>query len=140
MYHKILIVGNLGGDPEMRYTGDGKAVTNFSVAVNNKWSGKDGQLHEETVWYRVAAWGKTAEACNQYLQKGRQVFVEGRLRADPETGGPRVYQKNDGSSGAAFEVTAQTVKFLGGRGSGGSNSGNFGGGEPAAEADEEIPF
>ena len=140
MYHKILIVGNLGGDPEMRYTGDGKAVTNFSVAVNNKWSGKDGQLHEETVWYRVAAWGKTAEACNQYLQKGRQVFVEGRLRADPETGGPRVYQKNDGSSGAAFEVTAQTVKFLGGRGSGGSNSGDFGGGEPAAEADEEIPF
>jgi len=135
--HKIILIGNLGRDPEMRYLGDGKPVTNFSVAVNESWTGADGEKHERTIWYRVSAWGRLAETCNQYLSKGRQVFVEGRLRADPETGGPRVYERNDGSAGASFEVTAQTVKFLSGRSSGGNNDGDFGG---EAKEEEEIPF
>ena len=91
MYQKVTIVGNLGTDPEMRYTPSGQAVTNFSVATNRRWTNNEGQMQEETVWFRVSVWGKQAESCNQYLSKGRQVFVEGRLRAD-ENGGPRLWQ------------------------------------------------
>jgi len=116
MYHKVIIVGNLGRDPEMRYTPNGSAVTNFSVATNRRWTNQDGSQGEETVWFRVSAWGKLAEVCNQYLSKGRQVFIEGLLRPDPETGGPRIWTGNDGRARASFEVVAQTVKFLGGRG------------------------
>ena len=89
MYHKVVIVGNLGGDPELRYTPSGQAVTNFSVATNRTWTDNNGNQQKETVWFRVSTWGKLAEVCNQYLSKGRQVMVEGRLRPDPETGGPR---------------------------------------------------
>jgi single-strand DNA-binding protein len=116
MYHKVIIVGNLGRDPEMRYMPNGRAVTNFSVATNRRWTNQDGSQGEETVWFRVSTWGKQAEVCNQYLSKGRQVFIEGILRPDPETGGPRVWTGNDGRARASFEVVAQTVKFLGGRG------------------------
>jgi len=112
MYQKILIVGYLGNDPEMRYTPTGQAVTNFSVATSNKYTSGDGQQVDETTWFRVSTWGKLAETCNQYLKKGRKVLVEGRLKPDPQTGGPRVYQGKDGTPGASFEVTAQTVKFL----------------------------
>ena len=115
MLHEIKIIGNLGRDPEIRYLADGTPVTNFSVATNRRWTNQDGSPGEETVWFRVAAWRRLAEVCNQYLSKGRQVYVEGRLRPDSETGGPRVFQRSDGSYGAAFEVTASTVKFLGGR-------------------------
>ena len=90
MYQKIVIVGNLGRDPEMRYTPSGQPVTNLSVATNRKWTSADGTPGEETIWFRVSVWGKQAETCNQYLSKGRQVLVEGRLRPDPATGGPRV--------------------------------------------------
>ena len=116
MHHKIVIVGNLGRDPEMRYTPSGQAVTNFNVATSRRWSGNDGQTREETIWFRVSTWGKLAEICNQYLSKGRQVFVEGRLTIDQETGGPRVWQSQDGSWRASYEVTALEVKFLGQRG------------------------
>lgn len=116
MYQKVIIVGNLGRDPEMRYTPNGSAVTNFSVATNRRWTNQDGSQGEETVWFRVSTWGKLAEVCNQYLSKGRQVLIEGILRPDPETGGPRVWTGNDGRARASFEVVAQTVKFLGGRG------------------------
>jgi single-strand DNA-binding protein len=113
MYAKLIIVGNLGGDPEMRYTPDGTPVTNFSVAVNRRWNNADGSPGEETLWFRCTAWRKTAEVVNQYLAKGRQVLVEGRLRPDPDTGGPRTFVRNDGSPGAAYEVTVETIKFLG---------------------------
>jgi len=140
VYHKIVIVGYLGRDPEMRYTPDGTPVTNFSVATSRKWNRADGTQVDETVWFRVTAWRRQAEVCNQYLQKGRLVLVEGRLRPD-EKGNPRTFTRNDGTPGASFEVTAQTIKFLGGRGE--ASPAEVPGGapeEPPAEAEEEIPF
>lgn len=112
MFHTIIIAGYLGRDPEMRYMADGRPVTNFSVATSRRWTGKDGQPQEETIWFRVSAFDKLAETCNQYLSKGRPVLVEGRLRGDP-SGGPRVWTGNDGVARASFEVTATTVRFLG---------------------------
>ena len=116
MYQKVIIVGNLGRDPEMRYTPQGTPVTNFSVATNRRWTNADGTPGEETAWFRVSAWGRMAEVCNEYLAKGRQVLVEGQLKPDPETGGPRIWTGNDGIARASFEVHANTVKFLGRRG------------------------
>ncbi len=135
MYHKIIIVGNLGRDPEMRYTPDGTPVTSFSVATNRRWTNSDGTPGEETVWFRVTAWRRQAEVAAQYLSKGRQVMVEGRLRPDPATGGPRVYQRQDGSCGAQYEVTADRIIFLGGRG--GASQDEMA--APPAEG-EDIPF
>ena len=116
MYQKIVLIGNLGRDPEMRYTGDGTPVTNFSMATSEKWTGQDEQQQERTIWWRVSAWRRLAETCNQYLSKGSQVLVEGRVNPDPETGNPKTYTRNDGSVGASYDVTALTVKFLGRRG------------------------
>jgi len=113
MYHKLIIVGNLGRDPEMRYTPDGQPVTSFSVAANRRWTDAQGQLQEETAWFRVSVFGRQAETCAQYLTKGRQVLVEGHLRPDPQTGGPRIWTRNDGTVGASYEVTARQVRFLG---------------------------
>jgi single-strand DNA-binding protein len=114
MYHRIIIAGYLGRDPEMRYTPSGRPVTNFSVATTRRWTGQDGQQNEETVWFRVSAWGGLAETCNEYLSKGRPVIVEGRMRPD-EGGNPRIWTGRDGQARASFEVTARTVRFLGGR-------------------------
>ena len=116
MYHTIIIVGNLGRDPEMRYTPAGQAVTNFSVATSRQYTGSDGNQVKETVWFRISAWGKQAETCNQYLRKGSKVLVEGRLTPDPSTGGPRLWQRQDGTTSANFEVSASTVRFLSSRG------------------------
>ena len=116
MYHTIIIVGNLGKDPEMRYTPAGQAVTNFSVATSRQYTGSDGNQVKETVWFRISAWGKQAETCNQYLRKGSKVLVEGRLTPDPSTGGPRLWQRQDGTTSASFEVSASTVRFLSSRG------------------------
>ena len=140
MYHKVIVVDNLGRDPEMRYTPDGTPVTNFSVATTRKWNNQDGTQGEETVWFRVTAWRQLAETCNQYLSKGRQVLVEGRINPDRETGGPRVYTRNDGTSGASYELRALTVRFLGGRGEGVDSS--FSGQEPPPPeiGEDEIPF
>lgn len=132
MYHKLIIVGNLGRDPEIRYLPSGDPVTNFSVAVNESWTDREGEKQERTVWYRISAWGRLAEVCNEYLQKGRQVLVEGTLQADDETGGPRVWESRDGQPRASFEVRARRVLFLGSRGSSTSN-------EPGEE-EEEILF
>jgi single-strand DNA-binding protein len=141
MYHKVIIVGNLGRDPEMRYTPDGTPVTNFSVATTRKWGSQDGTQSEETVWIRITAWRQLAEVCNQYLTKGRQVLVEGRLTPDRETGGPRVYTRSDGTPGASYEVTALTVKFLGGRGEGEADSSvSLQEPPPAEMGEDEIPF
>ena len=116
MYQTIIIVGNVGRDPEMRYTPSGQAVTSFSVATNRQYTSNNGETVKETIWFRVSAWGKTGEVCNQYLKKGSKVLVEGRLTADPATGGPRVWTAQDGSTRASFEVSAGTVRFLSSRG------------------------
>jgi single-strand DNA-binding protein len=122
MYHKVTIIGNLGRDPEMRYTPSGQQVTTFSVATSEKWTGQDGQLQERTIWWRVSAWGKQAEICNEYLKKGRQVFVEGTMVVDPKTGQPRIWTGQDGAPRASLEVRALTVKFLGARGESGAHA------------------
>lgn len=111
-YQKIFLIGNLGRDPEMRYTPSGQAVTNFSVATNRKYTTSDGQQVDETIWFRVSAWGKQAESCNTYLKRGSRVLVEGRITADPATGGPKIYHKKDGTAGASFEISAGMVRFL----------------------------
>lgn len=147
MYQKIVIVGNLGRDPEMRYMPDGTAVTSFNVATSHRYTNRtSGQPVEETTWFRVSVWGRQAEAANQYLSKGKKVLVEGRLRPDPATGGPKIWTRQDGVAGASFEITADNVRFLSGRDDGGGYSGggggggdDFGGGHGAHEEDD-IPF
>jgi single-strand DNA-binding protein len=142
MFHTIIIVGNLGKDPEMRYTPSGQAVTSFSVATSRKYTSSNGEQVNETIWFRVSAWGKQAEVCNQYLKKGSKVLVEGRLTSDKNTGGPRIWQKQDGSSGASFEVTAGTVRFLSSRGDSDSGAGSAtdAGDMAVAPAEDDIPF
>jgi single-strand DNA-binding protein len=140
MFHKIIFVGNLGRDPELRFMPDGQAVTNLNVACNRRWNSQvSGEQEEETTWYRVSVWGKQAEACNEYLEKGRQVLVEGRLRPDPATGGPRLWTRQDGSVGASFEVVASSVQFLGSNGNG-SGNGRSQHEEPDYEDEQDIPF
>jgi len=112
MYHRIIIAGYLGRDPEMRYTPNGTPVTTFTMASTRRWTDQSGQQQEETIWFRVSAFGRQAEICNQYLAKGRAVLVEGRLRPD-ERGNPRIWVGQDGVARANFEVVARTVRFLG---------------------------
>ena len=140
MYQKLIIVGNLGRDPEMRYTSDGTPVTNFSVATNRRWTNADGSQGEETVWFRVSAWRRLAEVCNEYLERGRQVLVEGRLQPDTETGGPRVWTGRDGEARASYEMTALAVKFLGRAGVAPTAGGPGMEEEPPPEGEDEIPF
>ena len=111
-FHTIIIVGRLGRDPEMRYTATGQALTTFSMATDRRYTDSNGQQQKQTIWFKISVWGKQAESCNNFLKKGNLTVVEGNLRADPVTGGPRVYPKSDGTSGASYEVTAQTVRFL----------------------------
>jgi single-strand DNA-binding protein len=108
---QLTVVGNLGKEPEMRYTAGGQAVTSFSVACSRKWTGADSVKHEETTWVRVSAWGKLAEITSQYLKKGHEVMVQGRLNPDA-SGGPKVFTKTDGTPGASYEMTAENVVFL----------------------------
>jgi single-strand DNA-binding protein len=135
MYHTLIIVGNVGRDPEMRYTPAGQAVTSFSVATNRQYTTSGGEQVKETIWFRVSTWGKQAEVCNQYVRKGSKVLVEGRLTPDKSTGGPRVWTKDDGVASASFEVTASTVRFLSSRGEGEQHDEH-----PAAVAEDDIPF
>jgi len=134
MYQHIVIVGRLGADPEMRYTPSGAPVTTFRVATNRRYTDSEGNSHDETTWFRVTAWRRLAETCNQYLAKGRLVLVDGRLNPD-ESGNPRIWTGKDGVTRASYELTATAVKFLSPRG------------EPVAEVglgeelpEEEIPF
>lgn len=106
MYQKLIIIGNLGKAPEMKYLPDGKAVTSFSMATSRKYNDK-----EEVTWFKVSVWGKQAESCSQYLDKGSRVLVEGRLKADA-SGNPVVFKRGDGSYGSSFEVHADTVRFM----------------------------
>jgi len=138
MYQKLIIIGRLGRDPEMRFTPTGQAVTSFSVATDRSYTDQAGKPVKETVWFKVSAWGKLAETCNTYLQKGKLVLVEGRLTAD-KSGGPRVWTGQDGTPRATFEINANTVKFL-------STKSEGSGGAAGVEEDmeqapaEDIPF
>jgi single-strand DNA-binding protein len=141
MFHTLIIVGNVGRDPEMRYTPSGQAVTSFSVASNRRYTSSNGEQVNETIWFRVSAWGKQAEICNQFLKKGSRVLIEGRLTPDKASGGPRIWQKQDGTSAASFEVTAQTVRFLTTRGeSEASGPATDAGDTAVAPAEDDIPF
>ena len=108
MLNKAMVIGHLGGDPEMRYTANGNAVTTFSVASSRKYSDGNDQQKEETEWFRVVTWNRLAETCSQYLTKGRLVYVEGRLQT-------RSWEGQDGAKRYTTELIAQEVKFLGGR-------------------------
>lgn len=139
MFSQIILIGNLGNDPEMRYTPTGVPVTSFSLAVNKTWTNQEGQRQEKTTWYRVNTWRKQAETVSQYLTKGSKVLVVGELED------ARAYTDRDGNLRASLEVTAQTVRFLSGRGDGGAHdSASFhaapAGGEGPQLSDEEIPF
>ena len=134
-FHTILIVGHLGKEPEMRYTPSGQAVTNFNLAANRQYTDSGGQVVKETTWFRISAWGKTAEHCSEFLHKGSLVLVEGRMVCDPETGGPRLFSRKDGTPSTAFEVNANTVRFLSSREDHGEDE------VAAAEASSaDIPF
>jgi single-strand DNA-binding protein len=139
MHTKLIIIGNLGRDPEMRFTPDGTPVTTFPVATNQRWTDAAGQQREQVTWFRVSAWRRLAETCSQYLSKGRQVYVEGELKPD-ENGGPRVWTGNDGVARAQYEVTARVVKFLGGRGDAPAQPTFDTPLSQAAPTDEGIPF
>lgn len=140
MYQKLMVVGNLGQDPEMRYMPDGTAVTNFSLACNRRWTDRaTGEQQEEVTWFRVSVWGRQGESANQYLSRGRQVLVEGRLRPDPHSGGPRLWTRSDGSVGASYEVVADRVHFLGGHDNDNSNERAAETAQPEYEEDD-IPF
>ena len=117
--NKVMLIGNLGADPEMRYTPSGAAVANFNVACNRSWTNREtGERQEQTEWVRVVTFNRLAENCSQYLSKGRPVYVEGRLQT-------RQWEDQQGQTRYTTEVVAQDVQFLGGRGEGG---GDFGGG------------
>ncbi len=108
MYQQIILIGNLGNDPEMRYTDAGTPVCAFRLAVNKRWTTQEGEKREKTVWFRVTCWKKQAELVNQYLTKGRQVMVIGEVEE------ASTYVNKAGEPAASLEVTAQTIKFLGG--------------------------
>jgi single-strand DNA-binding protein len=139
MYQQITLIGNLGNDPEMRYTPSGVPVASFNLAVNRSWTGKDGQRQDKTTWFRISVWDKQAETVSQYLSKGRQVLVIGEVEE------ARPYTDRDGNMRASLEIRAQSVRFLGQRGDspmGGNASGNS---APATAGagemqDEDIPF
>ena len=132
MLNKVMIIGNLGADPEMRYTANGSAVTEFRAAVNRHYTAGDGERREETEWFRVVTWNRLAETCSQYLEKGRQVYVEGRLRT-------RSWEGQDGVTRYVTEVIAQEVRFLGG-GRRDSGSPVPSAAESAGEDEDTLPF
>jgi len=151
--NKVIIIGNLGRDPETRYMPEGSAITNISVATTEKWKDKNGEMQEKTEWHRVAFFGKLAEIAGEYLKKGSQVYVEGRLQT-------RKWQDKDGQDKYMTEIVANQMQMLGSRqgtGSGGSRAAEAGSGEegggsrPASKApaksggkfddfEDDIPF
>jgi single-strand DNA-binding protein len=134
--NKVILIGNLGRDPELRYTPGGQPVCNLSVATTRVFNDRNNERREETEWHRVTVWGKQAEHCSQYLSKGRQVYVEGRLQT-------RSYEDKEGIKRYSTDVVADSVKFLGGRGEGGGGGGGGargeGGGGPRGGGGREGP-
>jgi single-strand DNA-binding protein len=135
MVNKVILIGNLGKDPEVRYTQGGQAVANLRIATSRSWTDKQsGQRKEETEWHDVEVWGKQAEQCGEYLAKGRQVFVEGRLKTD------KWQDKQSGQERSRVKVVADSVRFLGGRGAGGApGTGGAGGGRGHGPEDAGPP-
>ncbi|MFP6605780.1 MAG: single-stranded DNA-binding protein [Myxococcota bacterium] len=153
--NKAILIGNLGRDPELKYTQSGQAVVNFSIATSENWTDKSGEKQERTEWHRIVAWGKTGELCAQYLSKGRTVYVEGRIQT-------REWEDREGQKRTTTEINAQTVTFIGGRGDsggaaggggsaagggtagGGGNAAGGGGSEPGPQGGppsaEDVPF
>lgn len=120
--NKVILIGNLGRDPEIRFTPGGQAVANFTLATTDTWNDKAGQKQERTEWHRIVVWGKLAELCGEYLKKGRQTYIEGRLQT-------REWQDKEGQKRTTTEVVASQVVFLGGgRGEGGGGGGGYGSG------------
>lgn len=130
-YNKITIIGNLGRDPEMRYLPNGDPVTGFSVATSERFRTRDGQQQERTTWFRVSAFGKLAETCNQFLHKGSYVYVEGTLSQQE-------YTDREGTQRQSLEVRAREMRMLDKR-EGGEMGGEYGGGEFAAPARSSAP-
>lgn len=129
--NKVILVARLGSDPEIRYTPSGAPVANFSVATNEKWTSKDGEKNERTEWHRIVAWNKLAEICGEYLSKGRQVYIEGKLQT-------RKWEDRDGNTRYTTEVVAREIVFLGGGGEKSSKPESDYGPPPAQ--DDETPF
>ena len=133
--NKVMIIGHLGKDPEMRYTPSGRPVTTFTVAVSRSWNSADGERHAETEWFNVVAWGNLAEICKQYLAKGQQVYVEGRLQT-------RRWDDKEGQKHTSVEIVANEMMMLGDR-----RDANHGGDEQSLTAEgettapeDEFPF
>ncbi len=133
MYQSITLIGNLGNDPELRYTPGGVAVASFSLAVSKTWM-KDGQKQEKTLWFRISAWNKQAETVSQYLKKGSKVLVVGEIDE------ARVYQAKDGTHRASMEVTAQTIRFMDGRPASGNGESQQESAPVTHGDDRDIPF
>ncbi|MEW5942035.1 MAG: single-stranded DNA-binding protein [Chloroflexota bacterium] len=135
--NKVMIIGHLGRDPEMRYTPSGKPVTTFTVAVSRSWNSGDGERHSETEWFNIVAWGNLAETCKQYLTKGQLVYIEGRLQT-------RHWDDKEGQKRSSVEVVANEMTFLSERRESGANheAGAPAGEENAAPAssEDEFPF
>ena len=132
--NKITIIGHLGRDPEMRYTPQGTPVTDFSVATSRRFTDSMGERREETDWFRVSAWRQLAELCNQYLQKGSLVYVEGRLHV-------RQYEGNDGTTRFSSDVFASDVRFLNRPDrEGGFSGGDYGSGGGGVTEPDDLPF
>jgi single-strand DNA-binding protein len=136
--NKVILIGNLGGDPELRATPGGTPVATFTLATNESWTDREGQRQERTEWHRIVAWGKLAEICGQYLRKGRQVYIEGRLTT-------RSWEDRQGNQRKTTEVVAQQMLMLGGRGPG-QGEGEASRETPDFEAetvkieDDDLPF
>jgi single-strand DNA-binding protein len=129
MVNKVILVGRLGRDPELRYTPKGQAVANFTVATNEVWRNQDGERQERTEWHRIVVWGKTAEFCGNYVTKGRQVYIEGRLQT-------REWEDREGQKRWTTEIVAQNIQLLGSR-----REGDGGGSAREETRDEtENPF
>jgi single-strand DNA-binding protein len=132
--NKVLIIGNLGHDPELRYTPGGKPVTAFSIAVSRTWTTSSGEKREATEWFNVVAWGNLAEVCNQYLRKGSRVYIEGRLQT-------RSWDDPEGQRHSRTEVVANEMIILDSRPGGSGVNGTTGGGETEdPDFDEEMTF
>ncbi len=107
--NKAILIGRLGQDPELTYTQSGKAVCKFSVATNERWTSQDGQKQESTTWHNIVAWGRQGEVIKEYMSKGREIYIEGRIDN-------RTYDKKDGTKGYTSEVVVQSFQFIGSRG------------------------
>tara|TARA_Y100001934_G_C12351081_1_gene775382 strand:- start:1952 stop:2419 length:468 start_codon:yes stop_codon:yes gene_type:complete len=117
--NKVILIGNLGSDPEVRYTPSGQPVANFNIATSESWTDKTGQKQDRTEWHRIVVWGKLAELCGEYLGKGRQIYVEGKLQT-------RQWEDRDGNKRSTTEIQAREITFLGGRGADGGAGGGGG--------------